>query len=181
MGPQQQHLFQTGFPPQLSGSPADMKEEACHELTYAWWAQGVCRVFDVSLCSTTAVGCIGREAHMAHWWQGMLDDPWDLSRQRPSFPDFSFFFICPLSLHPLVYCLHPLYCPTGQCKLRRSSALSYINATKVSTLCSRFSSSFPKNCNLCQSVCPQQLSLLLSHCCLMLLNSTYIIPVCITI
>ncbi|KAM7382316.1 hypothetical protein PAMP_002054 [Pampus punctatissimus] len=39
--------FQAGFPPQLSGSPADLKKEACHELTFSWRAQGVHLAFDV--------------------------------------------------------------------------------------------------------------------------------------
>lgn len=83
VGPQQPHLFQAGFLPQLSESPADTK--AWHELTHAWRAGCVQALW----CLFVQQWCAGREAHMAHWWRGVLDVAWDLLRQRPSLSLFS--------------------------------------------------------------------------------------------
>ena len=94
VGPQRPHLFQAGFLPQLSGSPADT--EAWHELTHAWRAGCVQPLW----CLFVQQWCAGSEAHMAHWWPGVLDVAWDLSRQRPS---LSLLFFHPLSLHLLMY------------------------------------------------------------------------------
>lgn len=48
-GLHQQHLFHSASSLQLSRSPADMKEEAFHDLTFAWKSDSVHRPFDVPL------------------------------------------------------------------------------------------------------------------------------------
>lgn len=129
VGPQQQHLFQTGFPPQLSWSPADTKEETCHELTYAWWAQGVCRVFDVSLCSSGVYRQGGAHGTlMARHARRCMR----FVKAEALFSSFFFFFFffCPLTSSIDVLSPPSLLSllPTGQCKLSKSLVL-FVTAT----------------------------------------------------
>lgn len=93
----------------------------------------VCAGSLMSLCAAPQQWCVQAGRHTWHTDGKACQTMHEICRGRgPLFQIFLLFFV--FSLHPLMYCLHPFYCPTGQCKLRKPLALSYINATKASTL-----------------------------------------------
>jgi len=100
-GPDSSTCSRLVFRPQLSGSPADMKEEAC-ELTW----HGERRVCESLMSLWAAV--VFRQEHMAHWWGGVLSVAWDLSWQRPSLSEPRFCDSLTLQIFSVVLYHHSL-------------------------------------------------------------------------